>query len=178
MESCCRCQSFASCPNVARGSCCRRSTHALSKRKHDIPRRLLQRFHWNVEVCGVHYTVALKLHPHAIHSCSREDHVELNVGSAIGNERMRVDEVDQIVAGRQHVSPHSEIFLKPVARIDVKAQLSVLTGKRLRWDRHEIDLKVLRLLLVNNPVVRLTLGAALPGTMSVFAINCGVAPSG
>src|SRR5678810_933083 len=122
----------ASCLKVARGSCCRRSTHALSKRKHDIPRRLLQRFHRNVEVCGVHHTVALKLHPHAIRPCARENHIELNVGSTIGDERMCVDKIDQIVAGRQHVSPDSKVLLQSIAWIDSKTQLSVLSGQRLR----------------------------------------------
>src|SRR5678810_613968 len=86
---------FASCLKVARGPCCRRSTHALSKRKHDIPRRLLQRFH-------------------------------RNVGSTIGDERMCVDKIDQIVAGRQHVSPDSKVLLQSIAWIDSKTQLSVL----------------------------------------------------
>ena len=69
----------------------------------------------NIEVGGVDDAVALELHPHAIHARTREDQIELHLGAAVGDERMRVHHVDQVVAGGQHVTPRAEIFLEAVA---------------------------------------------------------------
>src|SRR5437868_8024463 len=65
---------------------------------------LLQILHRNIELRRIHHALALKLHPHAIHTLAREVNIELHLGPAIRNERMRVNHVDQIVARGQHVS--------------------------------------------------------------------------
>src|SRR6202034_1542438 len=59
------------------------------------PRRtpLLQLLNRNIEVRRVHYAFALELHPHAISPRPRELQTELELRSAIGDERMRVNQV-------------------------------------------------------------------------------------
>ena len=80
-----------------------------------------QRFYGNIKVDRVDHAVALKLHPHAIGFRPRECQVELNLGAAVGDERMRVHHVDQIVAGSQHVTPCAEIFLESIGSRELKA---------------------------------------------------------
>ena len=48
----------------------------------------------------VHHALALELHPHAVRSRTRELQTELDLRAAIGDERMSVDHIDQIVARR------------------------------------------------------------------------------
>jgi hypothetical protein len=62
-------------------------------------------FYGNVEMDCVHNAAALELHPDAICAHTRESEIELNLRRAIGDERMRMHHIDQIVAYGEHVAP-------------------------------------------------------------------------
>ena len=72
---------------------------------------LFEVLHGNVELRRVDHTLALKLYPDAIGVLAREVHVELHVGTAIRNERMSVDHIDQIVTRGEHVAPGADVLL-------------------------------------------------------------------
>src|SRR5579871_1705569 len=74
----------------------------------------------NVEYRGVDHPVALELHPEAVGLRARKNQAELHLWPAIGDQRMSVDEVNQVVAPGQHVGPCSQIFLEPVSRSQVE----------------------------------------------------------
>ena len=48
----------------------------------------------DIEVRGVYDAVALELDPHPVIPRTRECQIELNLGPAVGDERVRVDQVD------------------------------------------------------------------------------------
>src|SRR5262245_7481879 len=66
----------------------------------------------NVKVNGIDDTIALKLYPHTVGPRTREGQVKLDLRGSIGDERMRVRHVDQIVARCEHVPPGAEVFFK------------------------------------------------------------------
>src|SRR5271155_4865680 len=76
--------------------------------------------HWNVECRGIDDALALELHPHAIHAFARENYVKLRLRTAVGDERVGVNHVDQIVARGQHMPPGSQILLHPVERFELE----------------------------------------------------------
>ena len=98
--------------------------------------RWLERLDRDVEMRGVHDAMALELHPDPVHARPREDEIELHLRTAVGDERMRVDHVDQVVAGRQHVAPGAEILLEAIAGVSVNR---ICVGSRRRapadWSR-------------------------------------------
>src|SRR5262245_10565799 len=59
---------------------------------------------------------------------------------------MLVDHVDQIIAGRQHVSPCAKIFLKSVCRTDREIELRLLRGEGLRRKGFKLNPEVVRIL--------------------------------
>src|SRR5215468_12092168 len=75
---------------------------------------LPQFFDLHIEVCGIDYTFSLELHPDAVAVCAGEDHIELNLRAAVGDEWMLVHHIDQVIACGEHVSPGAEIFLQAV----------------------------------------------------------------
>src|SRR5215469_9374772 len=79
----------------------------------------LQLRHRNIEPCGVHHTLTLKLHPYAIGPCARKDDVELHLRPAVSDEGMIVNHVDQFIARRQHVAPGAEIELQSIGRFEM-----------------------------------------------------------
>src|SRR5205807_5485185 len=74
-------------------------------------RQSLQFRNRDVENGGVDYAFALELHPDTVGPRPGKDHVELHLGPAIGDERMVMGHVDQVVTGGQHVGPCAEIGL-------------------------------------------------------------------
>src|SRR5215510_6588883 len=77
-----------------------------------------QSFHRHIEVHGVDDALPLKLNPDSIAFAAWEYHVELNLRSAVRDERMLMNHVDQIITGDQHVAPGREILLQTVFRAD------------------------------------------------------------
>ena len=65
----------------------------------------------DVEMCRVDDALPLKLNPDPVDARTREGQRELHLRAAIGDVRMRVDHVDEVVAGRQHVAPGAEVGL-------------------------------------------------------------------
>src|ERR1700733_314177 len=137
-----------SCPPEPGFTACRRDPrYCCCPRSAPPPRTpLLQLLDRNIEVGGVHHAIALELHPHAISSRARELHTELDLRAAIGNERMGVDQVDQIVARRQHVCPCADVFFQAVGGRYPEIDLRLLRGDRLRWIGGHFHLHVLHLL--------------------------------
>src|SRR5688572_17583595 len=111
------------------------------------PSWLSQFFYRNIKVNRVDYAVALDLHPHAVGSRARKRQVELNLGTAVGNERMTVHHVDQVIAGGKHVAPRPEVLLKSLTCVERKTELRVLAGDRLRRHGGEFNLQVLTFFL-------------------------------
>ena len=72
---------------------------------------------------GVHHAISLDLHPHAIHTGTREREHELHLRAAVGEEWRRMHHVDQVLTGCQHVSPGAEISLETIAGRDTKPHL-------------------------------------------------------
>src|SRR5689334_16298457 len=91
----------------------------------------------------VHNAVALKLDPDAIHARTRKNEIELHFRLSIRNERVRVDHVDQVVAGRQHMTPGAEILFEAIAWVDGEPHSSGRTGERLIRADRKCDLQVL-----------------------------------
>src|SRR4029453_18110695 len=87
-------------------------------------------FYGNVEMDCVHNAAALELHPDAICAHTRECEIELNLRRAIGDERMRMHHIDQIVAYGEHVAPGSQILFQPVARRNFKTHRCVPSCNR------------------------------------------------
>ena len=58
------------------------------------PNRLARRLDGDVEVNGVHDTVALKLHPDAVHPGARKNDSELGDRPDLHRDRMRVHQID------------------------------------------------------------------------------------
>src|SRR6516165_4116465 len=92
---------------------------------------------------GVNHTITLKLHPYSISPNARESNVELNIGTTVRDERMRMDHVDKVVAGHQHVTPSAQVLFEPVRRAETKMQLRLHSDNRLSWLGTELHLKVL-----------------------------------
>src|SRR5947209_4569898 len=74
-------------------------------------RSLLQFTNRDIEMRRVHDALPLKLKPYAVFMRAREVHPELHLRTAIRLEGMRVNQIDQIVAGGEHVRPCAEIKL-------------------------------------------------------------------
>ena len=72
---------------------------------------------------GIHDTVTLELDPDSIGARPREDDLELDSRSAVGEKRVLVHHVDQVVARHEHVAPHSKVLLESALALDDKAQL-------------------------------------------------------
>ena len=131
-----------------------------------------------VEVRGIHHAVPLKLHPDAESTRAREHQIELHHLTAIGNEGMRVDHVDQVVAGGQHVPPGAQILLEPIRRVQREAHLDRRTGGRLGRIDGEIDGQVFCLFLRIVARQRDDGAVSCPSTKTVLGSSCGVAASG
>src|SRR6266576_2815386 len=100
-----------------------------SNKRHFAPQTLLpERFHGHIKLCRVDHALALELHPDTVGFRSREDHVELNLRTAICDERMLVEHIDQILARREHVSPCAEILFESFTRLHSKIHLRLETG--------------------------------------------------
>jgi len=65
---------------------------------------------------------ALELHPHFVSVRAGEDDVELHLRSAVGDEEMIVDHVDQIVACAQHVRPGADVLFQPIGGTQLEEQ--------------------------------------------------------
>jgi hypothetical protein len=72
-------------------------------------------------VDGVDHALPLKLHPHSIGAWSWEGNVELELGTSVCNERVRVHKVDQVVTGGKHMTPCPEVFFQSVICRKLKA---------------------------------------------------------
>src|SRR5258705_13965869 len=84
-----------------------------------------------IERDGVDDAEALKLYPDAIDATARKRHVELDLfcaaaGVVDSGNRVSVHHVDQVRAGRQHVSPGSEIRLEPFCGRQAKPKRGAL----------------------------------------------------
>jgi hypothetical protein len=55
---------------------------------------LLQLFDRDIETSRVDHALALKLDPNAVRSGAREDQIELHLSSAIGDERVVMNQID------------------------------------------------------------------------------------
>src|SRR5262249_29875258 len=59
----------------------------------------------DIEMRGVHLAIPLKLDKYTISSGAGKHNVELDIRPAIGDKGVRVNQVDQVGAGDQHMSP-------------------------------------------------------------------------
>jgi hypothetical protein len=63
-------------------------------------------------VHGAHRALALQLNPDAVDARAREHHLEFHLRTAVGEQRVLVHHVDEIIARDQHVRPCAEILLE------------------------------------------------------------------
>src|SRR5712672_2156731 len=110
---------------------CERSANRLSEMSSFSLSMLLKGGNRHIERDRVYHALALELHPQPIGSFAREDDVELNLRTAIREKRMRVDHVDQVFTGGQHVSPGAEVGLQAFARLDAEKQQCLCAGDGL-----------------------------------------------
>jgi len=73
-------------------------------------------------------TVTQKLDPDAIHACTWENHVELDFRTAVGQERMGMHHVDQVVARGEHMTPGAEILLESFHGAEVELNVRRESG--------------------------------------------------
>ena len=95
----------------------------------EAPFDLLGRFHGNIKVDGIGDAFPLELHPTPTGPRAREDECEIHLGSAVRDERLLMDEMDQIVARRQHVPSCTKVSSQAVARGQVELHVGLTTGK-------------------------------------------------
>src|SRR5258708_4803832 len=88
----------------------------------------------------------MELYPDSVDTRSWKDHVELHRGSTISNEWMVMGDIDQVVAGGQHVGPCAEIGFQSVGWLQVEKQQRLHSSKRLRWLHGQRNLHVAGLL--------------------------------
>ena len=81
---------------------------------------------------GIHLALTLELDPHAIVLGARKGNVKLNLRPTVGDERVDVDHIDQVLARDQGVSPGPEQLLETVAGGQLKMQLRLEARQRLR----------------------------------------------
>src|SRR6185436_16029208 len=96
-----------------------------------------------IKMNSIDDTLPLELYPDAISADTRESQIKLNLRGPIGKKWMGMDHVDQVVAGRQHMTPGAQILLEAFSRTDRKAHLSVRPGNRLSWNCGQLDFQVL-----------------------------------
>src|SRR5262245_22817080 len=95
-----------------------------------------------VEVDSIHYAISLKLNPHPVRARPRKDDAELYLRTAVGDEWVLMHHVDEVVARSKHVRPHAQVFLESFAWINREADLGPRSGRWLRRNGFERDVKV------------------------------------
>ena len=60
----------------------------------------------------VHHALSLELHPDLLGMSARENDVELQLRPTVSDEGMIVNQIDQVVARRQHVRPGANVLFQ------------------------------------------------------------------
>ena len=106
---------------------------------------------------------------------ARKDQAELHLGAAVGDGRVRVDHVDDVVAHRKHVTPGAQVSRFP-RQGSGESQLrgAPATGSCGLTDRPTVRFSAVSA----THLAQRRAGASAPATNTVFVSSCGVAPSG
>src|ERR1700688_611295 len=88
----------------------------LSIKYYKLPKIL----NGNIEPRGIDDSLSLELHPHTISVFAREIDVELHLGTTIGDERMGMNHVDEVVTGGEHMAPRADVLLDSISRLKME----------------------------------------------------------
>ena len=91
---------------------------------------------------SVHDALFLKLYPDSIRSRPGKNDFEFDSGATVGQKRMLMHHINEVVADREQVGPDAEIPFQSLAGIDAEPQLRAGSGNRLIRDDDERHLRV------------------------------------